>query len=162
LERNLTDPDESIRVSFGPNEARFKTERATITSRLVEGRYPAYREVFPKKVAAKVPLTAGPFHAAVRQAAIMVDDESKKVAFSFEKQKLTLQAQGVETGRSKVELAVDYDSKPVEIRFDPRFITDMLRVIEPDTALTLELVDSSTAAVFRVGSDYSYVVMPLS
>jgi DNA polymerase-3 subunit beta len=162
LERNLQDPDEVVRVCLRPNEALFRTERAMIYSRLVEGRYPAYREVFPKKATTKIPLTAGPFLAAVRQAAIMADDESKKVVFTFSKKKLTVQAQGAETGRSKVEMPLEFDGKSLEIRFDPRFLTDMLRVLEPDAALTLELVDGNSPALFKSGSDYSYVVMPLS
>src|SRR5437764_9621696 len=136
LERILQDPEEKVKVSLRPNDALFKTERAMIYSRLVEGRYPAYREVFPKKQTVKVTLTAGPFHAAVRQAAIMTDEESKKVVFAFAKKKLTLQASGAETGRSKVELPLDYEGKPIDIKFDPRFLTDMLRVLEPDAALT--------------------------
>src|SRR5206468_12002024 len=79
LERNLQDPDEVVRVSLRPNEVLFKTERAMIYSRLVEGRYPAYREVFPKKQTVKVHLSVGPFYTAVRQAAVMTDEESKKV-----------------------------------------------------------------------------------
>jgi DNA polymerase-3 subunit beta len=162
LERNLSDPDEIVRISLRPNEVLFKTGRAMIYSRLVEGRYPAYREVFPKKQTSKIPLTVGPFYAAVRQAAIMTDDESKKVVFSFGKKKVTAQASGAETGRSKVELPLDYDGKALEIKFDPRFLTDMLRVLEPDAALTLELVDGTSPALFKCGNDYSYVVMPLS
>ena len=38
-----------VRVSLRPNEVLFKTERAMIYSRLVEGRYPPYREVFPEE-----------------------------------------------------------------------------------------------------------------
>jgi len=162
LERNLQDPEEVVRVSLRPNEVLFKTERAMIYSRLVEGRYPAYREVFPKKQTVKVPLTVGPFLAAVRQSAIMTDEESKRVVFSFAKKKLTMQARGAESGRSKVELPLDYDGKALEINFDPRFLTEMLRVLEAEDALTLELVDSNTPALFRCGENYSYVVMPLS
>jgi DNA polymerase-3 subunit beta len=162
LERNLIDPDELVRVSIRPNEVLFKTERAMIYSRLVEGRYPAYREVFPKKPTCKIPLTTGSFHSAIRQAAIMTDDESKKVVFSFGKKKLTLQASGAETGKSKVELPLEYEGKTIEIRFDPRFLTDMLRVLDPGAGVTLELVDGASPALFRMGSDYSYVVMPLS
>jgi DNA polymerase-3 subunit beta len=162
LERNLQDPDETVRVSLRPNEVLMKTERAMIYSRLVEGRYPAYKEVFPKKQTGKISLIAGPFYAAIRQAAIMTDEESKKVVFNFGKKNLTLQASGAETGRSKVEVAVEYEGKPIEIKFDPRFLTDMLRVLEPDAALTLELVDGNSPALFRNGADYSYVVMPLS
>ncbi len=161
LERNLSDAEEIVRVSFRPNEVLFKTERAMVYSRLVEGRYPAYREVFPKKATSKVPLSVGPFYSAVRQAAIMTDDESKKVTFSFTKGKLTLQASGAETGRSKVELPLEYDGKAVDIRFDPKYLTDMLRVLDEDAALTLELVDGTSPALFRTGN-YSYIVMPLT
>jgi DNA polymerase III subunit beta len=162
LERNLQDPDERVRVALTPNEALFKTERAVIYSRLVEGRYPPYREVFPKKQTVKVPLVVGPFYGAVRQAAIMTDEESKKVVFSFAKKKLTLQAHGAGTGRSKVELPLDYEGKAIEISFDPKFLTEMLRVLAADDALTLELIDGASVALFRCGDNYSYIVMPLS
>jgi DNA polymerase-3 subunit beta len=162
LERNLQDPDERVRVSLRPNEALFKTERAMIYSRLVEGRYPPYREVFPKKPTVKVPLVVGPFHAAVRQAAIMTDDESKKVIFSFGKKKLTMQARGPQTGRSKVELPLEYDGKAIEIAFDPKYLTEMLRVLSAEDALVLELIDGNSVALFRFGENYSYIVMPLS
>src|SRR5207253_8439058 len=83
LERNLQDPDEPVRASFRANDVLIKTERAMICSQLVQGRYPAYREVFPKKQTVKIGLTTGPFYTAVRQSAIMTDDESKRVTFSF-------------------------------------------------------------------------------
>jgi DNA polymerase-3 subunit beta len=162
LERNLQDPDEVIRVGLRPNEALFKSERAMIYSRLVEGKYPPYREVFPKKPTVKVPLLVGPFHAAVRQAAIMTDDESKKVTFSFAKKKLTMQARGAATGRSKVEMPLEYEGKAIDIGFDPKYLTDMLRVLSPEDALTLELIDGNSVALFRHGADYSYIAMPLT
>lgn len=161
LERNLTEPDETIKISVRPNEVLMKTERAMIYSRLVEGRFPNYRQVLPAKHAAKVPLTVGPFLSAVRQAAIMTDDESKRVTFHFAKKKLTLQARGVESGRSRVEMPLDYEGKAIEISFDPKFVVDMLRVLEPDTPLTLELTDNATPAVFRHEPNYLYVVVPL-
>jgi DNA polymerase-3 subunit beta len=162
LERNLQDPDEKVRVCLRPNDALFKTERAMICSRLVEGRYPPYKEVFPKKQTVKVPLLIGPFLAAIRQAAIMTDEESKRVGFTFAKKKLTLQAQGPATGRSKVEMPLDYDGKDIKINFDPRYVTDMLRVLNADDALTVELIDGNSVALFKCGENYSYIVMPLS
>ncbi len=161
LERNLTEPDETIKISVRPNEVLMKTERAMIYSRLVEGRFPNYRQVLPAKHGAKVSLTVGPFLSAVRQAAIMTDDESKRVTFQFAKKKLTLQARGAESGRSRVEMPLDYEGKAIEISFDPKFVVDMLRVLEPDTPLTLELTDNTTPAVFRHEPSYLYVVVPL-
>lgn len=162
LEKNLADPEEQILVAIRPNEALFKTSRAVIYSRLVEGRYPPYKEVFPKKTTAKIPLTVGPFQSAVRQAAILTDEESKGVDFTFAKNKLTLKAHVADRGRAKVELPIEYDGKAIEIAFQPKFLTDMLHVLEADASVTLELADANSAALFRAGDDYSYIVMPLT
>ena len=161
LERNLTEAGETIRISIRANEVLMKTERAMIYSRLVEGRFPDYKKVIPQKHSHRVPITVGPFMSAVRQAAIMTDDESKRVRFQFAKKKLTLRAQGAESGQSRVELPIEYDGKGLEISFDPKFVNDMLRVLEADTPLTLDMNDSATPAVFRHEPNYLYVVVPL-
>jgi DNA polymerase-3 subunit beta len=161
LERNLSEAEEKVRISFRSNEVLMKTERAMVYSRLVEGRFPDWRKAMPQKHAARVPVTVGPFLTAVRQAAIMTDDESKRVRFQFAKGKLTLRAQGAEAGQSRVELPIDYSGKNLEISFDPKFLIDMFKVLEPDTALTLDLNDASSPAVFQHEPDYLYVVVPL-
>jgi DNA polymerase-3 subunit beta len=163
LERNLQEEDELVRVSLRPNDVLIKTERAMIYSRLVEGRFPDYRRVLPQKASVKVPLTVGPFHTAVRQAAIMTDEkESQRVVFTFAKKKLTLQASGPGSGRSRVELPIEYDGKTVEISFHPKYLTEMLRVLDPEAHLTLELEDGSKPALFKnEAGDYQYVVVPL-
>jgi DNA polymerase-3 subunit beta len=164
LERNLQDDEALVRVSLRPNEVLFRTEgnQAVIYSRLVEGRFPNYRDVFPKKQAAKVALSVGPFQSAVRQAAIMTDEETQRVVFHFAKKKLTLEAKGSNTGRSKVELPLEYEGKSVDISFNPKFMIDMLRVLDADAALTLDLVDGNSPALFKAGEEYSYLLMPLT
>ncbi len=163
LERNLQDDaSELVKVCFRANDALFRTGRATLYTRLVEGRFPDYKLVLPKRHAAKATLEVTPFQAAVRQAAVMTDDEVKKVAFTFDKDKLTLKAEGPMSGKSKVELAIKYDGKPVTINFNPQYVTDMLRVLSPDAELVLELTDGNSPALFKSGNDYQYLVMPLS
>ena len=162
LERNLTDDKEMVQVSLRPNEVLFRTGRAVVYSRLVEGRFPDYRQVLPKKQTAKVALQVPAFTAAVRQAAIMTDEESKRVVFKFAKGKVTMQAQGATTGRSKVELPIEYEGKALDISFNPAFLIDMLRVLPPDAELTLEMTDGGSPALFKSGPAYSYLVMPLT
>jgi DNA polymerase-3 subunit beta len=162
LERNLTDDKEMVQVCLRPNEVLFRTGRAVVYSRLVEGRFPDYRQVLPKKQTVKVPLQVPAFTAAVRQAAIMTDEESKRVVFKFAKGKLTMQAQGATSGRSKVDLPVEFDAKALDISFNPAFLIDMLRVLAPDAELVLEMVDGASPAMFKSGPGYSYLVMPLT
>jgi DNA polymerase-3 subunit beta len=73
-----------------------------------------------------------------------------------------LAAHGSAAGRSKVELPLEYDGAPIEIAFDPFFLIDMLKVLGPDDPLVLELTDGNKPALFKSGSDYQYLVMPLS
>jgi DNA polymerase-3 subunit beta len=162
LDRNFSDDQESVRVCFKPNEVMFKTERAVVYSRLVEGRFPDYKMVLPKKHTSSVKLSVDGFHAAVRQAAIMADDEVKKVIFKFGSKKLTLQAQGSVSGRSKVEIPIEMDGPGVDVAFNPVFISDLLKVLPGDSEVLLELNDSASPAVFRYGEDYLYLVMPLT
>jgi DNA polymerase-3 subunit beta len=164
LERILAEGDaaQPVQVALRPNDALFKTERAVIYSRLVEGRFPPYRDVIPKKANAKIPLVVNDFLSAVRQAAIMTDDESKRILFHFAPGKLKLEAQGATTGRSKVEMKLeDYGGPAIDISFDPAYLTDMLRVVDGGEVLQLDLVDGQKSAVFRSGEDYLYLVVPL-
>ena len=163
LERNLQDDEgEPVRICLRPNEVLFRTGRAVVYSRLVEGRFPDYKQVMPRKSALKIAIPAAEFHAAVRQAAIMTDDETRRVTFRFAPEKLTLEAHGSVSGRSKVEMALEHDGKAVEINFNPQYLIDMLKVLPPDAELTLELTDGASPALFRSGTAYSYLVMPLT
>jgi DNA polymerase-3 subunit beta len=162
LERTLHDDNELVKVCLRANDVLFQTEKAVICSRLLEGRYPPYRDIIPKKAVAKIPLPVEGFLSAVRQAAIMADEESKRVAFEFAPGKLTLQAQGAATGKSKVEMQLEYSGSPLTINFDPNFLSDMLKVLDASEVIQLDLVDSQKPALFRAGEDYLYLVMPLT
>jgi DNA polymerase-3 subunit beta len=166
LERNLTDGGELVQVALRPNEAMFKTERAVIYTRLVEGRYPPYRDIInqTKKTAnVKVTLPVDQFVARVRQAAIMTDDESKRVDMTFERGKVTMQAHGAETGSSVVEMLLpEYEGPQVAIAFDPQYLIEYLRALEGEPTTVLEMSDGSKPVLFRCGEGYQYLVMPLA
>ena len=102
------------------NDVLFRTERATIYSRLVEGRFPPYKEILPKKANARIPLNVGPFLTAVRQAAIMTDDESKRVNFHFAAKKVTLAAHGAAAGRARSNCLSNTMARRSRLRSIPR------------------------------------------
>jgi DNA polymerase-3 subunit beta len=164
LERNLLDdPEGTVKVCIRRDDAFFRTGRAVIYCRLIEGRFPDWKNVIPKKHAVKVTLNTPSFQAAVRQAAIMTDRDGKRVTFKFSPDRLTLQAQGSAAGRSKVELPLDdYSGVPVDINFNPDYLIEFLKVLPPDAPLELRLNDGSKPALFKCGEQYSYLVMPLT
>lgn len=162
LEKNLPDPEEKVRVRLRQNEALFKTRQATLYSRLVEGRYPEYRKVIPKKLKVQLTLPVGPFLTAVRQAAIMAEDDNRNVSLTFSKKKLVLEARGPACGRSKVELPINYGGKSLEIAFNASCLADLLRALDGADQVALEMTDGKTPALFRCGDNYLHVLMPLS
>ena len=122
LERALADNEDNIQLAARENDVLVKSGRTTIYSRLVEGRFPKWRDVFPRQEGmAKIDLTAGPFYAAVRQAAIVTSDERRGVDFTFGDGKMILAGHGAEFGESHVELPIAYDGAEIGITLDPRY-----------------------------------------
>jgi DNA polymerase-3 subunit beta len=162
LDRTLQPDDEEVQMSLHPNKVVVRTKRAVISSRLVEGRFPRYQEVFPSRSEVTVPLNVRDLLQATRQAAIVTSEESRGVDFTFADGKLTLSGRSAEVGQSQVEMPVSYDAKEVTITFDPRYLTDMLRVLNEESNITLDLIDHQSAAVFKTDDGYTYIVMPLT
>ena len=163
VERCLSGADVPVRVAVRPSEILFHSGSTTISSRLVEGRFPRWRDVFPSRPdAIRVNLVAGPLLAAVRQAAIVTSEHSKGVDFTFEPGQLVLTGRSAESGESRIELPIDHTGETVRIKLDPRFVSDFLRVLDADTAVTVELTDAQSACVCKTTDGYGYVIMPLA
>lgn len=163
LDRALDDDDAPVDVSFaGRNAASFRTGEVLVSSRLVEGRFPRYQDVFPADPGVKVPLEVGAFRMAVEQASVVTSTESRGLDFRFAGGVLAMTAQAADAGKSAVELPVDYDGPPLEVTFDGRYLLDALKALDPASGVTAELIDGKSPAVFRSGDGFTYVLMPLT
>ncbi len=163
LERALAGIDAPIQLTARANDILLRSQRTTFYSRLVEGRFPRWRDVFPvRDRATRITLNVGPFFSAVRQAAIVTSEESRGVDFTFGGGKVVLAGRAAERGQSHVEMPVAYDEAPISIILDPRFVGDFLKVLNPEKTFTLEIKDSDSAAVCSTDDGYGYVIMPLS
>jgi DNA polymerase III subunit beta len=163
LERALADDGSEVQLAVRQNDILVKNPRATIYSRLLEGRYPRWRDVFPQRAnSIKIDLTVGPVYSAVRQAAIVTSEESRGIDFTFGSGSLVLAGQTAEVGQSRVELPIAYDGTPITITLDPRFVIDFLKVLDAEKPFTIDLQDSDSAAVCTTDDGYGYVIMPLA
>lgn len=154
------DTEGDVRVVLAANEAMFFTDRATVLTRLVEGRYPKWAEVIPKKRKARVPLKVGAFLKAVRQALTMTDAESRRIMFEFGPDKCILRTKG--HGKAKVCCPVEYDGEVLETALSGEYVTAFLGVLDPELTITMDFVDGKSPVLFRSGDSYRVVVMPLT
>jgi DNA polymerase-3 subunit beta len=163
LERILTDGDAEVQIAARPNDILIQTPRATIYSRLVEGRYPRWRDVLPNRTdAAKVDFNVGPFFSALRQAAIVTSDDSRGIDFTFGNGSLELVALTAEVGQARVELPVPYEGAEVRVTLDNRFVAEFCKVLDPEKIFTFEFGDGDGPVLLSTADGYNYVVMPLS
>lgn len=162
LEKSVPNTDDVVSIVVSANEAMFRTTNATISTRLVEGRFPRYQDVVPKSHNVSVDLVIDPFHSAVRQSLIITSEESRGVNFRFESGLLTLSSEAADVGNSQIELPIGYDSESMTIRLDPRFLTDFLKCLEPGSQVSLKMMDEESPVLLSTEDGYHYVVMPLA
>jgi DNA polymerase-3 subunit beta len=162
--RSVQDSDGEVHLAARGNDVLLRTPRATFYSRLVEGRFPRWRDVFPnRRDMQKIPLTVGPLHACLRQAAVVTNNDSRGIDFSFTAGTLTLVSSTANIGQSRVELPIAYDGPDITVTLDHRFLADFLKTLSAETCVELEIANGETAAVLSADDDkYGYVVMPLS
>jgi DNA polymerase-3 subunit beta len=162
IERSLADYEGSVAISIRANDVQVQSNLTTIYSRLVEGRFPKYQDVIPTKNAITIDLIAAPLLTAVRQAQILTSEEHRGVDFEFGPGLLKLISREPSAGESVIELPISYEGEALTVTFDPRFIAEFLKVLEPEQPVRLGLTNSASAAVFRTEDGYTYIVMPLS
>ena len=110
----------------------MKVGSSTIYCRLVDGRFPKYRDVIPAKAETTIDLVVGPFYSAIRQAQIVTEEDSRGVDFRFSAGLLTFTSKSADVGQSVIQLPISFEGDELAILFDPRFIADFLRVLEPE------------------------------
>ena len=166
LARLMGEPDEPVRVTTTASQALFRVGDGpgapVMSTNLVEGSFPPFEDVIPKDQDKRVTFDASELTSAVRRAALLTNEESKGVRLSFDSDTLTLSSRAPELGEAeiKVDLA-EYSGDPIEIGFNPNYLTDALKHADSSQVL-IELKAPNKPGVLRVGSDFTYVVMPVS
>lgn len=160
IERNIGEGD--VHIAVHANDIAVRSGGVTITTQLVQGRFPDWRRVVPTQFRAKVDLVAAPFYGAVRQVMIVTSEDSRGVDFSFSKGRLRLSSQTADIGQSKVDLPIAYEGEDLKITFDPRYMADFLKVLDSGSACKCQLITHEDPAVMTTEDGYTYVIMPLA
>ncbi|GIX00423.1 MAG: DNA polymerase III subunit beta [Pirellulaceae bacterium] len=163
MERSVHDDDETINMAVKGNEVQLRSSNCTINARLVEGRFPNWRQVIPERQdSTRIEINAGPFLAAIRQAAVVADKETRGLDMVFSDGTLLMTASHAEQGESRVELPIEYAGEKISVKLDYRFIMDFLKVLDPETRFTLDIESPKAPAIMRTDDGYTYLVMPMA
>ncbi len=155
------DSDARVGIKISTNQVLFDTGRALVGSALVEGQFPKYEDVIPSDCDQVATLNTAEFLSALKQAALLTNEESKGVRFSFAEGQLTLSSRAPEQGEATVSLPIEYRGAAIDIGFNPVFLLDMLRIVHAEK-ITFAVKEANRPGLIRLGDDFVYVVMPVN
>lgn len=163
IERAVSGGDDTVCLAARGNDLLVKSPRATVYCRLIEGRFPRWRDVIPGGDGyQQIELLVQPVHSAVRQAAVVTSEESRGVDFQFKEGSLILAGQTAERGAAQIELPTSYSGPELAVVLNPHFVGDFLKVLDPEKTFTFHIRDSESAAMLTTDDGYAYVIMPLA
>lgn len=152
----------AVGLAFGGNLAHVDAGAVKLWTRLVEGRFPRYQDVFPGDPRGALTAEAGPLLAAFKQAEVCTSEESRGVDLALAPGAVSLAAQSADVGAAAVEVPAAYEGPGVTLSLDVRYVVDVLAALDPALALRIGVIDHKSAAVMRTDDGYAYVIMPLT
>lgn len=166
IRRLVNAPDSSVNIAVDDTRVSLRFDDAsapaTLTSSLVEGRFPPFEDVIPRDQDKRITFNRDTLKSAIRRASLLTNEESRSVRMHFEPSKLTLTSHAPEMGEAVVHLELkDYQGDELEIGFNPTYIADALKVVD-DEEVVLELKAANKPGLIRSGRDFTYVLMPVN
>ena len=167
LKKLIGDEQSVVSVQISSSQITFLVSNvngtnATLTSNLVEGTFPPFEDVVPKDLNRKATISTEALNRAVRRANLMTNEESRGVRLVFDGESLLITSRAPETGEAEIEVPItSFTGERLEIGFNPAYIMDALKVADADE-ITIELKKSEKPGLIRCGSDFVYVIMPVS
>lgn len=154
--------DEELHVSITDHQINFTMPHVKFVSRLIDGQFPNYERVFPKSFETKFVVQRDTLLAAVDRASLIARKGPPSVRLGVADNVLTLTAHEAEVGQSFEEIEVTQDGENIEMAYQARYLSDVLRVIEQSEVVVEMGNEMLPAVLYGVEDDaYRYVVMPV-
>lgn len=158
--------EEEIELHLDQNEITYASDRISLSSRLVEGRFPEYERAIPSDVQSVFQLDSDQLLIGLRQASLMTTKETNSVRFEFHPDRLVLTTAASNVGESHIEVPLERlegDDDDFAIHFNPGYLIDLLRVLDAPKVIC-SFRDRKTAGLFSLpegGPSYRHIIMPL-
>jgi DNA polymerase-3 subunit beta len=155
--------DGELEVVLGEREVVFRTDRAEVTARRIEGEFPKYEQLIPSGYPNR--LIVG--HDALLEALDRVqivgqgrENAAVRLTMGTDGLELVMTAQDVGTSQESVD--AKFEGTELTVAFNPAFLRDGVDAIEA-AEVVLETIDPLKPATLRAsdGGDFVYLLMPV-
>lgn len=162
LARLLDDGDDEVTLQLGANHLRASRGPYTLTTKLVDGKFPDYEKVVPKDLGRTMVGDRETLRQAFQRASILSNEKYRGVRLILDGEQLTIQANNPEQEEAEEQVPVTYDGDRMEIGFNVGYLQDVLGVLDTEQ-VQLSVSDANSSALIEgMGQDDAvYVVMPM-
>lgn len=153
--------DEQVTISVRQNQVVFVLGRVVLSSRLIDGQFPNYRQLLPESFEHELRFPASELRDVVRRISLLAQ-KNAPLRLSFDVGELTISAQTPDVGEAQEALPVAFQGEPLEIGFNPEFLRDGLEAIDEGDVI-LKLISPLRPGLLEAGdgSGFLYLIMPI-
>lgn len=154
--------DEKLCLIIEKTRIVFKTSSMIMSSRLLEGEYPPYKQLIPQSCEKNAVVVREDMISALERVAVMVNERTNIVKFIFGENTLFLKADTPDAGLGEDSISAEYSDEELTIAFNYRYVLDSLKIMESEK-VKIGLGGSLSATLFRPDSedDYLCLIMPI-
>ena len=159
IAQSVSEPE--LAVSTGQNQVVFEIGDVVLSSRLIDGQFPNYRQLLPESVEYELRLASAEVADVVRRVSLLAQ-KNAPLRLSFSEGELTVSAQTPDVGEASETLPVPFAGEPFEIGFNPEFLRDGLESVESEE-LVLKLISPLRPGLIESpdGGEFVYLIMPI-
>ena len=131
--------------------------------RLLDGKFPDYREVIPKEKKSSVLVDRETLLSAVKRVSLVTTDKNRGVQFQVVGNTIVVASSSPEYGEAKETVAVEKEGEDVSIGFSSRYVSDILNALQSSDTIRIDFNGEFGAGVFRAAEHDNTlcVVMPM-
>jgi DNA polymerase-3 subunit beta len=152
---------DALTVSVRTNQIVFEVGGVVLSSRLIDGQFPNYRQLLPDSVEHELHIAGGELGEVVRRVSLLAQ-KNAPLRLSFREGEVTVSAQTPDVGEASETVPVSFHGEPFEIGFNPEFLRDGLESVESGD-LVLKLISPLRPGLIESGdgSGFVYLIMPI-
>jgi DNA polymerase-3 subunit beta len=160
----LSDIKGDMKVHYNKNQISFVLSGFYLTSRLINGSFPDYRQIVPKEYKTRVILIKKDFIDAIRLSNIFSDKFNQiKLVVDPKAKKLEVYAFNKDVGENKTLVDGALEGQSIEMNLNHKYILDCFQSINEDS-IVLEMNEVNRPMVIKGNGDKSflYLIMPMN
>lgn len=166
LKATLPADETTLQVSYNSSHLFLSTDKMSMSCRLIDARFPPYKDVIPANNPYKLTINRNDFISALRRLSIFANKTTNQVVLDINGNALQLSAQDVDFSyEGKETLSCQYNGEDMKIAFNAKLMIEMLNNMTGNE-IQLELSTPTRAGIFRPvekaeNEDVLMLLMPL-